>query len=192
MAEFPDLPPVVVTCGDPSGIGPEILVAAWEALRGELPFFVLGDPGHFPEGAELAVINDPSATSRVMDDGLPILPHSFLKPAPMGQPEPDNARGVVEVIRRAVGLIQKGKASALTTAPISKKELVDHAAFEFPGHTEFLAHLAGVDHVVMMLAAEELRVVPATIHIPLYQVPGALTFGAYSEPIRIPCSQPTW
>ena len=185
MAEFPDLPPVVVTCGDPSGIGPEILVAAWEACAANCRSLSSATRDISLEGADLALINNPSATSRVMDDGLPILPHSFLKPAPFGQPEPDNARGVVEVIRRAVGLIQKGKASALTTAPISKKELVDHAAFEFPGHTEFLAHLAGVDHVVMMLAAEELRVVPATIHIPLYQVPGALTAEKLEQTVRI-------
>lgn len=180
-----ELPPVVATCGDPSGIGPEILVEAWKTLRDELPFFVLGDPGHFPQGADLAVINSPAAARRVMADGLPILPHSFLKPAPLGRPEPDNARGVVEVIRRAVSMIQAGKASALTTAPISKKELVDHAAFEFPGHTEFLAHLAGVDRVVMMLASEELRVVPATIHIPLYQVPKALTAESLEQTVRI-------
>lgn len=185
MTTSADLPPVVVTCGDPSGIGPEILVAAWRELKGELPFFVIGDPGHIPEGAPISVINDPSHAGRVMQDGLPILPHSFRKPAPPGTPEPDNARGVVEVIRRAVSLIQGGRASALTTAPISKKELVDHAAFEFPGHTEFLAHLAGADHVVMMLAAEELRVVPATIHIPLYQVPKALTPTGLEDTVRV-------
>jgi 4-hydroxythreonine-4-phosphate dehydrogenase len=61
------------------------------------------------------------------------------------------------------------------TAPIHKKALKDGAGFAFPGHTEFLAHLAGGCDVVMMLACPELRVVPATIHIPLAEVPGALT-----------------
>ncbi len=185
MSAFPDLPPVVVTCGDPSGIGPEIIAKAWQALGNDLPFFVLADPGHFPDSAELAVIKHPMDAARAIVDGLPILPHAFRKPAPPGVPEPDNARGVVEVIRRAVSLIQKGEASALSTAPISKKELIDHAAFEFPGHTEFLAHLAGVDHVVMMLAAAELRVVPATIHIPLYQVPQALTADGLEATVRV-------
>lgn len=181
----PDLPPVVVTCGDPSGIGPEILVKAWETLSGEVPFFVIGDPGHFPESASLAVLQSPADALDVVQDGLPILPHAFLKPAPAGAPEPDNARGVVEVIRRAVALIQAGEASALSTAPIAKKELVDHAAFQFPGHTEFLADLAGAEHVVMMLAAEELRVVPATIHIPLFQVPKALTSDTLERTVRV-------
>lgn len=181
----PDLPPVVVTCGDPSGIGPEILVKAWKTLGGEVPFFVIGDPGHFPESASLAVLQSPADALDVVQDGLPILPHAFLKPAPAGAPEPDNARGVVEVIRRAVALIQAGEASALSTAPIAKKELVDHAAFKFPGHTEFLADLAGAEHVVMMLAAEELRVVPATIHIPLFQVPKALTSDTLERTVRV-------
>jgi 4-hydroxythreonine-4-phosphate dehydrogenase len=185
MTTHPDLPPVAVTCGDPSGIGPEILVKAWETLGTEVPFFVIGDPAHFPESAALALIRSPSDTVQAAHDGLPILPHSFLKPAPLGAPEPDNARGVVEVIRRAVSLIQDGEASALSTAPIAKKELVDHAAFEYPGHTEFLADLAGADHVVMMLAAEELRVVPATIHIPLYQVPKALTSDGLERTVRV-------
>ena len=181
----PELPPVAVTCGDPSGIGPEILVKAWEILGSEVPFFVIGDPGHFCENAALALIQSPTDAARVASDGLPILPHAFLKPAPPGAPEPDNARGVVEVIRRAVALIQAGEASALATAPIAKKELVHHAAFEFHGHTEFLADLAGVDHAVMMLAAEELRVVPATIHIPLYRVPETLNSDDLERTVRV-------
>ena len=71
-----------------------------------------------------------------------------------------------------------GEAAAICTAPIHKKALKDGAGFAFPGHTEYLAHLAGVDRVVMMLACPELRVVPATIHIPLAEVPQALTAGA--------------
>ena len=71
--------------------------------------------------------------------------------------------------------MQAGEASAVCTAPIHKKVLKDGAGFAFPGHTEFLAHLAGVDRVVMMLACPQLRVVPVTIHIPLAEVPAALT-----------------
>ncbi|CAN0604526.1 unnamed protein product, partial [Ectocarpus sp. 12 AP-2014] len=94
-------------------------------------------------------------------------------------------KGVVEVIERAVGMVLDGTASAVCTAPISKKELVDHAAFAFPGHTEFLAHLAGVEDVVMMLASDTLKIVPATIHIPLAQVPTALTTQGLETVIRI-------
>ncbi len=92
---------------------------------------------------------------------------------------------MIQVIERAVGLVLSGKASALCTAPIHKKALKDGAGFPFPGHTEFLAHLAGVERVVMMLACPELRVVPATIHIALAEVPAALTEALLEATIRI-------
>ncbi|MFZ1338742.1 MAG: 4-hydroxythreonine-4-phosphate dehydrogenase PdxA, partial [Paracoccaceae bacterium] len=81
--------------------------------------------------------------------------------------------------------VQAGAAGAICTAPINKKALKDGAGFAFPGHTEYLAYLAGVDRVVMMLACPELRVVPATIHIPLSQVPQALTEALLEDTIRI-------
>lgn len=89
------------------------------------------------------------------------------------------------MIERAVGLVQAGLACAVCTAPIHKKALKDGAGFGFPGHTEFLAHLAGVDRVVMMLASPDLRVVPVTIHIALAEVPAALTAELLEDTIRI-------
>lgn len=169
------LAPIAVTCGDPSGIGLEITLKAWNALRNEFPFFIIADPGHFADTAAINIIDTPARTLQAMPHGLPVLPHSFAREATPGRPSHDNARGVVEVIERGVQLVTGGEASALCTAPISKKELVDHAGFAHPGHTEFLAHLSGTDLPVMMLAAEELKVVPVTIHIPLSQVPDALT-----------------
>jgi 4-hydroxythreonine-4-phosphate dehydrogenase len=71
------------------------------------------------------------------------------------------------------------------TCPIHKAALKTGAGFGFPGHTEYLAHLAGVDRVVMMLASDVLRVVPVTIHIPLSDVPGALTPDLLEQTIRI-------
>ena len=106
-------------------------------------------------------------------------------PAQPGQPDPAHAAYVIAVIARAVGLVQSGAASAICTAPIHKKALKDGAGFAFPGHTEFLAHLAGVGRVVMMLACPGLRVVPATIHIPLAEVPHALTARLLEDTIRL-------
>ncbi|MEO9824937.1 MAG: 4-hydroxythreonine-4-phosphate dehydrogenase PdxA [Paracoccaceae bacterium] len=174
--------PIALTCGDPSGIGPELAHKAFRDLRGSVPFFLIGDPNHF-EGAAITTIDTPAEAERAQT--LPVLAHPFAAPAMPGSPAPANAKGVVEVIERAVGLVLDGQASAICTAPISKKELVDHAAFAFPGHTEFLAHLGGVENVVMMLAADELKVVPATIHIPLTDVPRALTKAGLETTIRI-------
>lgn len=176
--------PIALTCGDPSGVGPEIAEGAWTSLAGQVPFFWIGDPRHLPGNVPHAEVASPSEAAE-MTYALPVLAHRFAAEAVPGQPAPENAVCVVEVIRRAVALVQAGEASALCTAPISKKELVDHAAFEHPGHTEFLSHLAGGAHAVMMLAAEELKVIPTTIHIPLKQVPTALTKTLLTETIEI-------
>jgi 4-hydroxythreonine-4-phosphate dehydrogenase len=176
---------IALTCGEPAGIGPEIALAAWERLRGRVPFFLIGDPAHVPEGAPVAVIDTPQEAARVAATALPVLAHPFAGPRIPGQPQPAQARGVIEVIARAVDLVQAGAASALCTAPIHKQALQEGAGFGFPGHTEYLAHLAGGARVAMMLAGPNLRVVPATIHIPLSEVPRALTPARIEEAIRL-------
>ncbi|MDE3080482.1 MAG: 4-hydroxythreonine-4-phosphate dehydrogenase PdxA [Paracoccaceae bacterium] len=177
--------PIALSCGEPSGIGPEIAVKAWAALRGSLPFVWLGDPRHLPQGTPHRVVADPAEAVAVSAEALPVLPVPFAAPATPGAPAPENAQGVIDAIVRGVDLVQAGACSALTTAPIHKKALKDGAGFAFPGHTEFLAHLASVDRVVMMLAAPGLRVVPVTIHIALAEVPKALTAELLEETIRI-------
>ena len=167
--------PVVISCGEPSGIGPEIAAKAWAVLAGEIPMVWLGDPRHLPRDIPHEVIDTPAQALRVNSEALPVLVHAFAKNVRPGIPEPDNAQSVIDVIARGVDLVRSGDACALTTAPIHKKALKDGAEFAYPGHTEYLAALAGVDDVVMMLASEQLRVVPATIHIALDQVPVQLT-----------------
>lgn len=81
--------------------------------------------------------------------------------------------------------MRSGAASALCTAPIHKKALKDGAGFAYPGHTEYLAALAGVERVVMMLASDMLRVVPTTIHIPVAEVPRALTAALLTDTLLI-------
>jgi 4-hydroxythreonine-4-phosphate dehydrogenase len=177
--------PIALTCGEPSGIGPEIAVAARSVLGDSIPFFLICDPAHLPISARVTIIAKPQDAMTVAADSLPVLLHSFAAPARPGDPHPDNARGVIEVIELAVGLVNSNQASAIVTNPISKKALKDGANFAFPGHTEFLAHLAGVRQVVMMLASDELRVVPTTIHIPLSEVPNALTRKLLEDTLRI-------
>lgn len=177
--------PIALTCGEPAGIGPEVAVSAWMALKDEVPFFLIGDPRHLPAGAPIIEIADPAETPGAVLRGLPVLAHRFAAAATSGTADPANAQGVIDVIARAVGLVQSGAASALCTAPINKKALKDGAGFAFPGHTEYLAHLAGVRRVVMMLASDRLRVVPATIHIPLAQVPAALTADLLRDTILV-------
>lgn len=178
--------PLILTCGEPAGIGPEI--AARLAGMENVPRFVwLGDPRHLPAGTKWAEITDPSQPSP--HGQLPVLRHDLAAPVLPGRPDPANAPGIIAVIERAARLVQSGAASGMVTAPISKQALKEGAGFAFPGHTEFLAHLAGEVDVVMMLASTSItppcRTIPATIHIPLEDVPSALTADLLDRVIRI-------
>ncbi|MCX7559596.1 4-hydroxythreonine-4-phosphate dehydrogenase PdxA [Sulfitobacter sp. F26204] len=167
--------PVVISCGEPAGIGPEVAAAAWAALAQEIPMLWLGDPRHLPAGTPYKVVATPAEATLPNAEALPVLAHDFGSASVAGTAMPGHAPHVVEMIAKGVDLVQSGLASALCTAPINKKALKDGTGFAYPGHTEYLAALAGVQDAVMMLASEQLRVVPATIHIALDQVPQQLT-----------------
>ena len=87
-----------------------------------------------------------------------------------GKGDPQNAAAVIEAIEMSVRAALNGEAAAVVTAPINKAVL-SAAGFGYPGHTEFLAHLTNAPRAVMMLASDQLRVVPLTIHIPIADVP---------------------
>ena len=178
------LAPIALTCGEPGGVGPELAVAARAALP-DLEMIWIGDPRHLPKGSAYQPVDAPHQAREVPAGVLPVLAHPFAAENPPGVLVPDNARGVIEVIERAVALAISGAVGAVCTAPLHKKALKDGAGFAFPGHTEFLAHLAGVERVVMMLASPLLRVVPVTIHIPLSDVAVALTPELLEETIRV-------
>jgi 4-hydroxythreonine-4-phosphate dehydrogenase len=174
--------------GDPAGIGGEIAVAAWRARgrEGLPPFFCIDDPARLAAlGAPVAEIDAPDQAASLFAARLPVLPEPLAAPAPPGAPDPRNAAAVVRAIARAVALAQAGAAGGVVTNPINKKALQDGAGFAFPGHTEFLAHLGGVETPVMMLAAPGLRVVPVTIHLALRQAVEALTVDLIIRTLRV-------
>ncbi len=178
--------PLAVSCGEPAGIGTEVALKAWEQLRDTLPFYWIGAPEHLPKGTSWQAIAAPAEALAVAATALPVMVHEFAGQARPGQPDPANARGVIEAIARGAHAAMSGAASGLCTLPINKKALKDGAGFAFPGHTEYLAELAGGDtQAVMMLAAPGLRVVPVTIHIPLAEVAAALTADLLERTIRI-------
>ncbi len=173
--------PLVVTCGEPAGIGPEVVTRARAAV--DMPFYVLGNPDHFDgHGIEIRVIEAPGQATA---DALCILPHDIPGPAVPGRPDRGQAAGVISAIARAVEMAMSGRAAGVVTAPIHKKALKDGAGFPHPGHTEYLAALAGGADVVMMLACPELRVVPATIHVALDRVVEELTPEALETALRV-------
>ncbi|MGV6840100.1 MAG: 4-hydroxythreonine-4-phosphate dehydrogenase PdxA [Planktomarina sp.] len=164
--------PIAISCGDPGGIGPEITAHAWKALRDEIPMVYCGSADHMPSDVPVT----PWTAGQGIEAGhLAVYDIPFNAPLRKGTAQLENAAGTMAAITAAVELVQSGAASAITTAPINKKTLQDGAGFAFPGHTEFLAHLAGQTDVVMMLASPELRVVPTTIHVALADVTPLLT-----------------
>ena len=182
-----DQRPLAMSVGDPSGIGPEIAVAAWLLReRMALPaFYLLCDPDLLAARARSLGLHVPFAettpanAAATFPTRLPIVPLRATFVDAAGHPDAANAAGVIEAIDRAAADALSGVAAALVTCPIAKKPLYD-AGFGFPGHTEYLAYLArqatGRDDMpVMMLAGPELRTVPVTIHIALADVPAALS-----------------
>ena len=169
MSKSADASPILITMGEPSGIGPEIALAAFDQLNGRIgsrPLKLVGDAGIFASRPEALI----ATKARVH--------------AVPGKPDIANAPAVIEAIEIAVKACLAGKAAALVTAPIHKA-ILSEAGFAYPGHTEFLGHLTGSPRAVMMLASEKLRVVPLTIHTPLNQVPGAITGRAIVETAEI-------
>ena len=177
--------PIALSCGDPAGIGPEIAAKAWDALRDSCAFFYIGDAAHLPAGTPVAQISNPGDAQAASTSALPVLQLDFPACNRPKHPDPANAPFVINAIEQGVALVQSGTASALCTAPVHKKSLIDGAGFAFPGHTEFLAALTGCRRVVMMLVSDQLRVVPATIHIPISQVPSSLTPDLLRDTIEI-------
>ncbi|MEM6896813.1 MAG: 4-hydroxythreonine-4-phosphate dehydrogenase PdxA [Pseudomonadota bacterium] len=167
--------PIALSCGEPAGIGPEIAQLAWYRLREDVPFLWLGDPRHLPLDMPWQRVQAPEDTARIAPHAMPVWELEFAGAATKGTADPANASGVIAAIETGVELVRGGTARALCTAPIHKAALQDGAGFAHPGHTEFLANLAAVEDVVMLLACEGLRVVPATIHIALADVPQAFT-----------------
>ncbi|TPL93139.1 4-hydroxythreonine-4-phosphate dehydrogenase PdxA [Mesorhizobium sp. B2-3-10] len=178
---------LALSVGDPSGIGPEIAIAAFLARDavGLPPFYLLADPAVITARARrlgvLLPVEEvtPVQAIEVFGHALPIVPLTARFIDSPGRPDPANAAGTVEAIDRAVAACLAGEAAAVVTCPIAKKPLYD-AGFLFPGHTEYLAHLAarhsGVEAMpVMMLAGPDLRTVPITIHIALAEVPKVLS-----------------
>ncbi len=179
-----DVCPIAITSGEPAGIGPEIAVAAWRALKDDVPLLWIGDPRHLPDGTPFKEITNADQAS-ARSDALPVFSLDLKTPRLPGQPDKTHAHGVIQSIETAVTLAQSGAVRAICTAPIHKAALIDAASFDYPGHTEFLSALAGDTPVAMMLACDALRVVPATIHIALSDVPKALTAAQLVETIQI-------
>ena len=173
--------PIVVSMGDPAGVGPEIILKAWHQLRHHpMAFAVIGEFDLFARSAEalgLAApipVDTPAQALEHFAECLPVLgtEAALSEPVVPGQPNPAHAAATKAAIEAGVRYCLNGEASALVTAPIAKSVMYE-AGFTFPGHTEFLAGLTahvpqdGPRGPAMMLTGGGLRVVLVTIHEPL-------------------------
>lgn len=173
---------LVISSGEPAGVGPEVSIAAALAFLSEQP------------GAHITLIGDPSVcrvpvASNAVLIRLNIEPIKLLTPVKSGHPNPVNAQYVLNMLDVAIDGCLEGRFDAMVTAPLQKSVMNDVTApgkTLFTGHTEYLAQRCGVNHVVMMLCAvlparflglkknTNLRVALATTHLPLKDVPSAL------------------
>lgn len=189
--------PLALTQGDPAGIGPDITLMAWLQRRelGLPPFVFIGDPDVLAVRARLLDLTVPvretafANASDIFADALPVLAVPAGVEVAVGEPHVATAKGTITAIEKAVALTMAGEALAVVTNPIAKSVLYE-AGFPFPGHTEFLADLAAKATgrsmtPVMMLAGPKLRAIPVTIHIPMKDVPAALTPDIIIETCRI-------
>lgn len=177
-------PLLALTMGDPVGVGPEIIVLALRdpAIYDLCRPLVLGDLTAMTRARDLLT---PELKVHLVEhprDGLyapgtlDLLALSHLEPEDcrFGLPTPAAGAAMVSYILTAIRLCQSGEAHAMVTGPISKMAM-HLAGFHYPGHTELLAEKTGATEVAMMLAGGTFRVVLATIHIPLAEVPERLT-----------------
>ena len=188
--------PLALTLGEPAGIGPDIAIAAWLRRRelGLPAFYLLGDEALIAQrartlGAEIRIAAvSPGETATAFAEALPVVATGERATAKPGKPDASSAPAALASIRQAVADVRAGRASAVVTNPIAKSVLY-RAGFRHPGHTEFLAELAGSDgHVpqpVMMLWSPRLAVVPVTIHVSLRDALNQLTSDLVISTVRI-------
>lgn len=176
------MPPLALTLGEPAGIGPDLTLQLWaERIARKLPpFFLVADRAFTADRAKALSLDIPLAecapeqAAQCFADALPLVPAGAPATAAPGRPDPSSAASARASIDLAVRLTQQGKAAAVVTNPIAK-HVMQAGGFAFPGHTEYLAHLSGAPRPIMLIWSEELAVVPLTIHIPLRDVPAAIT-----------------
>ena len=170
--------PLYVTSGEPAGIGPDICLSLAGRVD-ERPVVVLADMQMLRQRAkqlgnpvELVAYQgqeQSSLSGQLFVEHIPL-----IEPVELGQLNPANAAYVIEQLRRSAEYAMSGRSVGVATAPV-QKSVINDAGIGFSGHTEYYQEFAGVDRVVMMLATKTLRVALVTTHLPLRDVPNAIT-----------------
>jgi 4-hydroxythreonine-4-phosphate dehydrogenase len=188
--------PLAVSIGDPAGIGPEVIAAAWERRveAGLPPFLAIGDARSIRAvwNGPIAVLSDTAAAASAFDTALPLIQVDDPGEIVPGEPNLAGARCALDSLELAAGITRQGMAAALVTGPVSKAQLFA-IGFTYPGQTEFVAERCGIApaNAVMMLAGPSLRTIPLTVHVPLADVPRLVTAELIINRARIAGEQGT-
>ena len=170
--------PLYVTSGEPAGIGPDICLSLAGRVD-ERPVVVLADMQMLQQRAE-QLDNHVELVAYQGQQQSSLSGQLFVEHVPLieavesGQLNPANAAYVIEQLRRSADYAMSGRSVGVATAPV-QKSVINDAGITFSGHTEYYQEFAGVDRVVMMLATKTLRVALVTTHLPLRDVPDAIT-----------------
>lgn len=180
---------IAITPGEPAGIGPDLCIALAQNPPADTQLVVVADRKLLQERAE--ILGSPLKLKSFDDEAsaslageLSIVQVDPAETTSPGTTNPANAGYVLETLRRATDLALQGKVDAVVTGPVNKA-MINEGGFPFSGHTEFLAEHCNTALTVMMLATEGLRVALATTHLPLTEVPAAITKDSLEQVIRI-------
>ncbi len=183
---------LLYTCGEPSGIGPDLAILhSKNPHKSPHQFVAIGDPQVLTERAQqlgstlqLKEIDLDSPPHLLASGELGIVPVTTAEHVIAGKLNPSNADYVLNTLDLAITACADNKAHAMVTGPV-QKSVINDAGIPFSGHTEYLAEKTQTQQVVMMLATEGLRVALATTHLPLKDVAGAISTSSLSRIIRI-------
>ncbi|CCW30669.1 4-hydroxythreonine-4-phosphate dehydrogenase [Xenorhabdus nematophila F1] len=182
--------PIIITPGEPAGVGPDLVIALAQQ-EWPIQLVVCADPEMLLSRARQLNLPlqlqtySPELTSSSQSAGtLTILPVYLQSPTIAGELNRGNGTYVTETLAKACDGCLNGEFSALVTGPVHKG-VINDAGISFTGHTEFFADHSKCSRVVMMLATEKLRVALATTHLPLVDVPKAITFDSLREVVTI-------
>lgn len=197
MFSVPDIKPLLITQGDPAGIGLELTLLAWlERAKHRLaPFALVADPAHITRLAKELRLDIPvlevslDTASRTFPDALPVIPITSRVQARPGHPDPATAASTLESIETSVALALSGAAAGIITNPVAKYVLLE-AGYQHRRSDEFIASLlekrfARPIQPVLMLWSEVLAVVPVTTDMPLADVPLCLTSELIVNTVKI-------
>ncbi|MEX2130612.1 MAG: 4-hydroxythreonine-4-phosphate dehydrogenase PdxA [Pseudohongiellaceae bacterium] len=182
---------LAITPGEPAGIGPDICLQLAQQPPAGIELLIIGDPTVLEQRAKLLGLPIKLVEQRLDQPPAPTLPGQLsiypvatANSVKSGVLDPANAAYVLETLTTAVNLCKQGICDALVTGPVHKGN-INEGGFPFSGHTEFLAALCHSDLTVMMLATKGLRVALVTTHLPLAEVPAAITTQRLERTITI-------